>query len=172
VRHDPSIDHHLSAVQARRHRDDADRRLPVVLRLQGLRREIEITARRLLRLLLLWLGALPVDADRDVRLGRISGEWFACGTFRPRFYCYIMSKDHEFRQNAELARQQAERTTSKEDRASWLRIAEGWMGMLARKKATPERNFEDAAERQGTRQQGSKQSHQTPPSVKRRIPTI
>jgi hypothetical protein len=70
-----------------------------------------------------------------------------------------MSRDNDYQQNAELARQQADRTTSKEDRASWLRIAEGWMSMLSRKKATPDQDFDDATRRQGTRQQGSKQSH-------------
>jgi hypothetical protein len=70
-----------------------------------------------------------------------------------------MSKDNEYRQNAELARQQADRTTSKEDRASWLRIAEGWLSLLSRKKATPEQNFDDTTQRQGTRQHGSKESH-------------
>ena len=69
-----------------------------------------------------------------------------------------MSRDNDYRQNAELARQQADRTTSKEDRASWLRIAEGWMSMLSRKKA-PDQDFDDATQRQDTRQQGSKQSH-------------
>jgi hypothetical protein len=71
--HDPGIDDHLSLVRASGERANVDRCLPVLLRLQELRRATQAQAGRLLRFLLLWLGAVPADArEPPLRLNRPS----------------------------------------------------------------------------------------------------
>lgn len=58
------------------HRDDAARCLSVLLCLQGLRREAEAESRRLLRILLLRIGALPAGpAARQGIVLRLSCAW-------------------------------------------------------------------------------------------------
>jgi hypothetical protein len=47
----------------------------------------------------------------------------------------IMNKQDEYRQNAEYAQQMAIHAAMPEDRASWLRVAAGWLSLLQRKKA-------------------------------------
>jgi len=51
-------------------RNDADGRLPILLRMLRLRGEVAAEAWRLLRLLLLWFGPLPADSGRALRRGR------------------------------------------------------------------------------------------------------
>src|SRR6516162_1258935 len=46
--------------------------MPVLLRLQGVWRKIETQARRLLRVLLLWLGPVSADAGRELLLRGLS----------------------------------------------------------------------------------------------------
>jgi hypothetical protein len=71
-----------------------------------------------------------------------------------------MSKEQDFRRNAEEAQRQANRTTSAEDKAAWLRIAEGWLSLLPRRRAeTAEERFEDAVAKQRTGQGDSGTSH-------------
>jgi hypothetical protein len=41
-----------------------------------------------------------------------------------------MSKQDEYRRNAERAEQMAEQVTSEEDKALWLKVAAGWLGLL------------------------------------------
>jgi hypothetical protein len=68
--HDPSIDYYLSQVRHRKKRNDADRRVPVFLRVHWLRHQTPARARRLLRLLLLSVGALSANAGQTrVRFG-------------------------------------------------------------------------------------------------------
>jgi hypothetical protein len=45
-------------------------------------------------------------------------------------------KDDEYRRFAEQAQQQADKATRPNDRASWLRIAQGWMRMIPRRRHT------------------------------------
>jgi hypothetical protein len=63
-RHDPSIDYYLSQVLHRKKGNDADGRLPVFLRVHRLRHQTPARARRLLRLLLLWVRALSANAGQ------------------------------------------------------------------------------------------------------------
>ena len=58
---DPRVGHRLSALRHCKGRSHADRRLPVLLYLQWLWREAATEAGRLLRVLLLRLGAVPAD---------------------------------------------------------------------------------------------------------------
>jgi hypothetical protein len=60
------IDADLPALRSSGNRDHADRRLPVLLRLQGLRRTAETQARRLLRVLLLRLGTVSADTGGEM----------------------------------------------------------------------------------------------------------
>ena len=62
--HDPSIDYYLSQVRHRKKGNDADGRLPVFLRVHRLRHQTPARARRLLRLLLLWVRALSANAGQ------------------------------------------------------------------------------------------------------------
>jgi hypothetical protein len=62
--HDPRICHHLSALRYGEIGDHADRCLPVFLYLYWLRRDAAAEARRLLRVLFLWLGSVPADPGR------------------------------------------------------------------------------------------------------------
>jgi hypothetical protein len=62
------IDTHLSALRPSGNRNDADRRLPVLLRLQKLWGTAEAQAGRLLRVLLLRLRAMSTDTGRQCLL--------------------------------------------------------------------------------------------------------
>jgi hypothetical protein len=42
-----------------------------------------------------------------------------------------MSKEDEYRRNAAEAERQAQRAGREEDRAAWLRLAQGWRGLLS-----------------------------------------
>ena len=59
--------HHLSALRRRQIGNDADGRLPVLLCMHRLRHEAAPEERRLLRVLLVRLGALPPDAGAEPR---------------------------------------------------------------------------------------------------------
>ena len=70
ARRDPgprSLDLDLSALLSRRDRDHAERRLPRILRLQGVRGGAQGTARRLLRVLLVRIDPVPADPARARR---------------------------------------------------------------------------------------------------------
>jgi ubiquinone/menaquinone biosynthesis C-methylase UbiE len=69
---DPGIDDHLSELRNREGRDHADRGLPVLLRLQRLRCALASKARRLLCILLIWIGVLPAGS-RAGKLLRVNG---------------------------------------------------------------------------------------------------
>jgi hypothetical protein len=62
---------HLSALSRQAHRDHANRRLHLLLRVWRLRNRSAAEARRLLRVLFLRLAAVPADPDRT--RGRING---------------------------------------------------------------------------------------------------
>jgi len=74
-----------------------------------------------------------------------------------------MDKQDEYRRNAEYARQMAEGSAMAEDRASWLRVAAGWLSLLPRKKAgnghEQREQFDEHVREIGTRQKNSGASH-------------
>jgi len=74
-----------------------------------------------------------------------------------------MDKQDEYRRNAEYAQQMAENSSMQEDRASWLRVATGWLSLLPRNKAThgheQSKQFDEHARGLGTRQKSSGASH-------------
>ena len=69
--HASRVDHRLSARQCRKSGDHADRCLPILLRLHGLRIEVKAEGRRLLRVLLLWLSAM--SAHSSSTRGQVGG---------------------------------------------------------------------------------------------------
>ena len=71
----------------------------------------------------------------------------------------MMSKQDEYRRNAEHAEQMAERVTSQEDKASWLRVATGWLSLLPRKTSNGKEQFDGQAQALGTAQRRSDASH-------------
>ena len=67
-----------------------------------------------------------------------------------------MSDDDYYRRQASDAQQQADRSLSGVDRASWLRIAQSWLGLI-RSKPTAEENFDRDERDRGTHQDISKE---------------
>jgi hypothetical protein len=67
-RYAASIHPDLPEMQPSSSRDDGDRFLPVLLRLQRVRRTAQAPCRRLLRVLLLRIGAVPADTGQHALL--------------------------------------------------------------------------------------------------------
>jgi hypothetical protein len=66
---------------------------------------------------------------------------------------HAMRGDEYYRRQAQDAELQAQRALSPVDRASWLRIAQGWLSLIGRKPANSEVDaFDDAVARHGTHQ--------------------
>jgi len=53
-----------------------------------------------------------------------------------------MSSDDEYRRQAAEAQHQADRARNDDDRASWLRIAQGWLSMIRRQPPTAQEAFD------------------------------
>jgi hypothetical protein len=64
----------------------------------------------------------------------------------------------KYRANAVAAQRQADRATSPEDKASWLRLVEGWLSLLPNTKRTASENFDDEAKSKGSGQDVSRES--------------
>ena len=74
------------------------------------------------------------------------------------------SRQDEYRRNAEHAQDMAERVSSAEDKASWLKVAAGWLSLL--KQRPPSANghrgkgrFDDQAQALRSRQPDSRRPH-------------
>ena len=67
-----------------------------------------------------------------------------------------MTDDDYYRRQAADAQQQADRSRSGTDRASWLRIAQSWLGLIRGKQSATE-DFDRGAREQGTNQDVSKE---------------
>jgi hypothetical protein len=70
-----------------------------------------------------------------------------------------MQKDDEYRQNAKLAQEQADKAVSQVDRESWLRVAQGWLSLIRNGCKTRTEKFDQAAAELGTKQDVSDSSH-------------
>jgi hypothetical protein len=68
--HHLAIDHHLPAMRHGEGRNDANRCLPIFLRLLGLRRTAPSQIRRLLRVLFVWIGSMSACSGGQ-RHGRL-----------------------------------------------------------------------------------------------------
>lgn len=65
----------------------------------------------------------------------------------------------EYRRQAKAAEDQAEKAANDGDRASWLRIAQGWLSLLPHRRTSPTERFDAAEKEQGTGQDKSRGSH-------------
>jgi hypothetical protein len=54
-----------------------------------------------------------------------------------------MNQEDEYRQKADEAQQQSRRAKNDLDRAAWLRLAEGWLGLLRKRPQSAEEAFDD-----------------------------
>lgn len=70
-----------------------------------------------------------------------------------------MSNDDYYREQAKDAEEFADRALSPVDKASWLRIAQGWMGLVTRPLGTPSQHFDDEVKKRRTGQDDSGASH-------------
>jgi hypothetical protein len=68
--------------------------------------------------------------------------------------------DHdEYRRQANFCERMAQQATAPELKESWLRLAADWLGMIPGHPATPEEQFDAAAQAKGTHQKDSTSSH-------------
>jgi hypothetical protein len=70
-----------------------------------------------------------------------------------------MDRDEEFRRNAAEAQRFADKAKRDEDRAAWLRVAQGWLSLLRGRRLTAQERFDDEVTRRGTHQEDSKERH-------------
>jgi hypothetical protein len=70
-----------------------------------------------------------------------------------------MDKYAEYRKRAQEAQEMADRTRNQADKASWLRIAQGWLNMLPKPRQSAEQRFDAQSKSNGTGQDSSRSSH-------------
>ena len=70
-----------------------------------------------------------------------------------------MDEDDEYRKQAAEAQNWADRTISVVDKASWLRIAQGWLALISRPKQADREAFDAVAKALGTGQETSDKSN-------------
>jgi hypothetical protein len=75
---------------------------------------------------------------------------FELERWRPPCIVCDMDRFDEHRKRADEAQQMADRTQSETDKASWLRIAKGWLDMLPKPKQSAEQSFNESADLKGT----------------------
>jgi hypothetical protein len=71
----------------------------------------------------------------------------------------MADRDDEYRKQAADAQAWADRTINPVDKESWLRIAQGWLGLIRKPKPTEQNAFDENAKVRGTGQDDSKSSH-------------
>jgi len=71
-----------------------------------------------------------------------------------------MDRDDEYRRNAAKAKRSARRARTDDERANWLRLAEGWLGLLRKCPQTDEEAFDIKTAAQKSGQDGSESSHE------------
>ena len=67
--------------------------------------------------------------------------------------------DNEYRRQAADAERQARSAKNDLDRASWLRIAQGWLSLLRRRPQSDEEAFDAQSKAKGTGQDDSESSN-------------
>lgn len=70
-----------------------------------------------------------------------------------------MRSEDEYRRQAAEAQKEADRTLSDDDRASWLRVAQGWLSLLPKRPQPDADSFEARAKSEGTGQPDSDASN-------------
>jgi hypothetical protein len=67
----------------------------------------------------------------------------------------LMNKDQEFRRLAAEAQVLADKAKNAADRAAWLRIAGGWLGLIQGRKPTPDQHLHVTSAKLGTKQEAA-----------------
>jgi hypothetical protein len=70
-----------------------------------------------------------------------------------------MGTQDEYRRNAAEAQRHADRALTEEDRASWLRLAQGWLSLLPMRMQSAQESFDEQVADKGTGQDESKSSN-------------
>jgi hypothetical protein len=70
-----------------------------------------------------------------------------------------MDKEAEYRKHAAEAQAMADRSRNADDKAAWLRIAQGWMSMIRKPRQTALEKFDENTKKKGTGQEDSNGSH-------------
>lgn len=70
-----------------------------------------------------------------------------------------MDKEEKYRRQAASAQASADRTSNDADRAAWLQIAQGWLGLIKRRRPADEKDFDSNVESRDTGQKRSDESH-------------
>jgi len=70
-----------------------------------------------------------------------------------------MSEHETYRRHAEFALSQAEMAEDEDDRATWLWVAKGWLGLLPARLMSDEARFEAEFEKRWTGQDLSEACH-------------
>ena len=71
----------------------------------------------------------------------------------------VMDPDDEYRKQAAYAQEMADRQIGLLDKVAWLRVAQGWVGLIRKAKSTPTEELEQQAKAEGTGQDDSTDSH-------------
>jgi hypothetical protein len=71
----------------------------------------------------------------------------------------LMGTQDESRRNATEAQRQADLARNDLDRASWLRVAQGWLSLLTKRPQSDQEQFDQEAADRGTGQDESKTSN-------------
>jgi hypothetical protein len=66
----------------------------------------------------------------------------------------MMDRDDEYRRNATRARQSASRAKTDDERANWLRLAEGWLGLIRKVPQSNHQASDLRTARRGSRKPG------------------
>lgn len=70
-----------------------------------------------------------------------------------------MDQQDEYRRNAAEAQRQADRAVSEPDRAAWLRLVQGWLSLLPKKRQSAQQGFDQEVADKGTGQDENKSSN-------------
>jgi hypothetical protein len=70
-----------------------------------------------------------------------------------------MTSDDEFRRRAAHAQEMSDRVSSPFDKEAWLKVAQGWLALIGKPRATAEQRFDAKAKARGTGQDDSESSH-------------
>jgi hypothetical protein len=71
----------------------------------------------------------------------------------------MSDKDDEYRKRAAEAQGWADRLLSPLDKEAWLRVAQGWLGLIRKPRLTPQETFNERVKDVGTGQDPSESSH-------------
>jgi hypothetical protein len=70
-----------------------------------------------------------------------------------------MDKDDEYRRQAAAAQKAADCASNDADRSAWLRIAQGWLGLIRGRRRREDKDFDTQVSIRDTGQKRSKESH-------------